>query len=139
MINSRNIEYLHPKIQVLASKLIEVAQQNNIKLIITSTYRDFDSQDDLYAQGRTKPGKIVTNARAGESFHNFKVAFDVAPVVEGKIVWNDGALWDKIGALGESLGLEWGGSWESFKDKPHFQFTGGLTLEDFRLGKKLDA
>lgn len=136
MINSRNIADLHPRVQNLARKFIQECEEHGIKLLVTSTYRDAESQNALYAQGRTVPGKIVTNAKAGQSFHNWRVAFDVVPLVNGKAVWNDDVLWHKIGAIGIECGLEWGGNWK-FKDTPHFQYTGGLKLADFRAGARL--
>lgn len=83
------------------------------------------------------PGKKVTNAKGGQSFHNFRVAFDVVPLVNGKAVWSDSGLWQHIGKLGKDLGLEWAGDWRTFKEMPHFQFTQGLTLKDFQQGKNL--
>jgi peptidoglycan L-alanyl-D-glutamate endopeptidase CwlK len=91
----------------------------------------------LYAQGRTAPGKKVTNAKGGQSFHNWKVAFDFCPIVNGKPNWNDVALYTKCGEIAESVGLEWAGRWKSFKELAHCQYTGGLTLHDFQQGKTL--
>lgn len=139
MINSRDINELYPEVREKAKKLIELCDKEGIDIIITSTYRDFESQNDLYAQGRTKKGKIVTNAKGGESYHNFRVAFDVVPVVNGKAVWNDFRLWRRIGAIGKSLGLEWAGDWKTFKEYPHFQYTKGLSLADFRAGRAKDV
>lgn len=136
MISSRDIKELHPILQNKATKLIELCDKAGIDIILTSTYRDYESQNALYATGRTKPGKIVTKAKGGYSYHNFRVAFDVVPVKNGKAIWNDWKLWDMVGKLGQSIGLEWGGNWE-FKDRPHFQYTQGLKLEDFRAGKNL--
>ena len=111
---------------------------NGINLLVTSTYRDNDSQAALYAQGRTTPGNIVTNAKAGESYHNYRCAVDVVPLVNGKAVWNtsgeDGKLWEKVGEIGEKNGLEWAGRWKSFKEMAHFQYTGGLTLAQLKEG-----
>lgn len=137
MINSRNIADLHPRVQNLARNFIHECEDHGITLLVTSTYRDAESQNALYAQGRTAPGKVVTNAKAGQSFHNWRVAFDVVPIVNGKAVWNDDALWKKIGAIGQECGLEWGGAWKSIHDTPHFQFTGGLKLADFQAGARL--
>ena len=139
MISSRKLDDLLLPAKVRALNLIHACSEAGIDLLITSTYRDFASQDALYAQGRTAPGRIVTNARAGQSFHNFRVAFDVVPLRAGKPVWSttgaDGLVWQKIGALGEAQGLEWAGRWIRFRELPHFQFTGGLTLADFNAGK----
>lgn len=141
MINSRQIEDLLPQVQTLAKTFIERCKEAGIDLLIISTYRDNESQAVLFAQGRTAPGKIVTNARAGQSFHNYRVAFDIVPLVNGKPVWDttneNGVLWKKLGAIGKECGLEWAGEWRTFKEFPHFQYTGGLTLADFQAGKVL--
>lgn len=152
MISSRKVDALILPAQKRALDLIhEVKWQLGIDLLVTCTHRDDEAQAALYALGRTKPGKIVTNAKPGESLHQYRVAFDVVPLRNGKPVWgttgngidndptdddrDDLELWQKIGAIGESLGLEWAGRWKRFKEFPHFQFTGGLTLADFKAGK----
>lgn len=125
MINSRNPADLLPEVQSLLVKLVGQCTAVGLKILITSTYRDNESQNDLYAQGRTKPGKIVTNAKAGQSAHNHRVAFDFVPLdKDGKPDWNDLEKFKKVGAIGESIGLEWGGSWLKLKDYPHFQKKG---------------
>ena len=138
MINSRDINELHPKVQIMCRQFIIACKEAGIDVLITSTYRDYESQDDLYAQGRTKSGKIVTNARAGYSYHNFRVAFDFVPLANGKAIWDNDILFAKAGSIGKSVGLEWGGDFITFKDKPHFQFTNGLSLTNFRNGRKID-
>ncbi len=65
----------------MCKAFIEECDKKGVDVIITSTYRDADSQTALYNQGRTTPGNIVTNAKAGQSFHNWKVAFDFCPIV----------------------------------------------------------
>lgn len=141
MINSRDIQELHPTVANMASKFIGACKTAGIDILITSTYRDAESQNALYAQGRTKPGAKVTNAKAGQSWHNYRLAFDIVPLRNGKPVWgtkgDDLKLWQKIGAIGKSVGLEWAGDWVKFKEFPHFQYTGGLTLKDLQQGKTL--
>ena len=137
MINERDIKWLKPRVQALANAFIAECELRGIDILITSTYRDVDSQDALYAQGRTKPGKIVTNAKGGYSFHNFAVAFDFVPMINGKPAWNDTALFKKCGEIAESVGLEWAGRWKKFPEMAHCQYTGGLTLADFRDGKDI--
>jgi len=137
MVNSRDIAELHPKVKEMAEAMLALCKDNGIDIILTSTYRDIESQNTLYAQGRTSPGKKVTNAKGGQSMHNWRVAFDVVPIVNGKAVWNDDNLWNRVGEIGESVGLEWGGRWSKFIDKPHLQFTQGLTLADFNAGKMI--
>jgi len=143
MINSRSLSELHPRLQQMASIFLGKCQEEGIDLLVTSTYRDHESQAALYAQGRTKPGKRVTNAGPGKSWHNWRCAFDVVPMRLGKPVWGttglDGKLWDRVGQIGESCGLEWAGRWKSFPEFAHFQFTGGLTLADFQAGRTLDV
>lgn len=96
-----------------------------------SGYRSCEQQNALYAQGRTMPGNIVTNAKCGESMHNYGVAFDIAFDSATPYIGD----WEKVGKIGESIGLEWGGRWADFVDKPHFQVTLGYTLKDFQGGK----
>lgn len=135
MINSRKIEDLHPKVAAMCQAFVEKCKAEGIDVLITSTYRDFESQNAIYAQGRTKPGKKVTNAKAGKSWHNWRVAFDFVPIVHGKAQWNDTATFVRCGEIAESCGLEWAGRWKTFKEMAHCQYTGGLTLAQFNAGK----
>lgn len=137
MINSRNITDLHPKVQELCVDFMAKCKQEGIDVLITSTYRDAASQQALYSQGRTVPGKRVTNAQAGESMHNWKCAFDFVPIVNGKAMWNSTDLFTRCGEIAESVGLEWAGRWTRFKEMAHCQYTNGLTLKDFQNGKTL--
>ena len=136
MINSRDLKDLHPKVKLMAEKFISECKLNGIDVLITSTYRDAAMQNSLYAQGRTVRGNKVTNAKAGQSFHNYRVAFDFVPLV-GKPVWDNDELWQKCGMIAEKCGLEWAGRWTKFKEMPHCQFTNGLSLADFQSGKTL--
>jgi len=137
MINSRKVEDLHPKVADLCRKFINACDKEGINVLITSTYRDHESQDALYAQGRTTPGRKVTNARAGSSWHNWRCAFDFVPIVNGKAMWDDHRTFIRCGEIAESVGLEWAGRWKSFSEMAHCQWTGGLTLADLQAGKKL--
>lgn len=89
---------------------------------LTCTYRSPVEQDMLYAIGRTRPGKRVTNARGGQSNHNQKPcrAFDIAFRQAGKIMW-DIRLFKQFAVIAKQNGLLWGGDWQGFKDKPHFE------------------
>ncbi len=117
------------------------AAQPPIDLLITSTYRDNESQAALYAQGRPPPlppvGNIVTNARPGESFHQYRCAFDFVPLVNGKCDWADAATFERVGVIAEGLGMEWAGRWTTFRELAHVQYTGGLTLADLQAGKTI--
>lgn len=137
MINSRDLKDLLPVVAAKCDAFIAECKRQGIDVIITSTLRDNESQDALYAQGRTKPGVIVTNAKGGQSIHNYACAFDFVPIVNGKAQWNDINLFNKCGAIAESVGLEWAGRWKTFKELAHCQYTGGLTLKDLQAGKKV--
>jgi hypothetical protein len=127
---NNRISQLHSSVQPAATMFINLADQGGMRLRITEGFRSFERQDELYAQGRTAPGPIVTNAKGGESYHNFGLAIDVVEMVDGQANWN--ADWPAIGGLGKALGFEWGGDWFGFKDRPHFQMTGGRSLEELR-------
>jgi len=117
----KDINLLHPWVKGRANDLISLCKSHGITIIITQTLRSKAEQDTLYAQGRTKPGQIVTNAPYPQSLHCWGIAFDFAPVVNGQIPWNDTTLFAKVGHLAEYIGLEWGGSWKNFVDNPHCQ------------------
>lgn len=138
--DSKNIERLlgdplmHPKVRELGKKLIDSCQDENIYLRVTQGYRSFREQDELYARGRTAPGKIVTNAKAGKSWHNFGLAFDVVILdsVTGTAIWNtNDSRWGRVSYLGQSIGLKQisitskGKKWI---DIPHFEWHPGVTL-----------
>ena len=100
---------------------------------LTDTYRTDKEQDALYEQGRSRPGPIVTNARGGESFHNYRLAADVA--FRGPDLYPLAWLMN-LGLLAEEYGLQWGiddAPPQERKDKPHLQFP--CTLSQARNGK----
>lgn len=120
-MSSRSLDDLHPLFQPKAREFQDVAKAAGLDVLIYCTYRSRTEQDELYAQGRTIPGKIVTNARAGQSAHNFGLAFDGAPLVHGRIAWDDHEAWTTYGHVAAAVGLEWAGTWPSFKEFPHVQ------------------
>ena len=138
MITSRDLNSLHPVVGKMARQFIIDCGHAGIDVLITSTYRDHESQNALYAQGRTKPGKKVTNAKGGQSFHNYKIALDFVPLTNGKPNWNDLDLFTKCGTIAESCGFEWAGRWKRFKEYAHIQFTNGHTLKHFQNGGTLN-
>jgi peptidoglycan L-alanyl-D-glutamate endopeptidase CwlK len=124
---------LLPQVHSRAVSLIEKLKAQGVEIKITEGLRTYERQQILWDQGRTKPGNIVTNAMPGYSMHNHGVAFDVYPVKDG---WNtSAAVWEIIGRVGESLGLEWGGRWKGLVDKPHFEYALGHSAEDFAFGR----
>ena len=125
---SRKLSDLDDDVHLLAQEFLDAAAAAKIDVLVTCTYRSELEQAELYAKGRTAPGKIVTNAKPGQSLHNTKRngnpaarAFDVVPIVAGKLVWDaKHPHWDKLGQIGESVGLKWGGRWKK-PDRPHFE------------------
>lgn len=108
------VEKLYKKIRPLAYAFL--AEAKSLDAYIFCSFRTFQEQTALYAQGRTKPGEIVTKSKAGYSWHNYGCAFDVAFGGPGK--WNWNGNYNAVGALAKKYGLEWGKDWN---DKPHFQ------------------
>ena len=137
------IATLLPEVQPYARALVTKAGADGITIKVISGLRTYDEQNDLYAQGRTKPGRIVTNARGGFSNHNFGIAFDVG-VFEGGQYLDESPKYKAVGVLGMDLGLEWGGNWKTIQDEPHFQlrpkWAGDLSerdmLAELRLRKE---
>lgn len=118
---------------ILYDKMFYVAKNSPYQIIITQGYRSIEEQNRLYSQGRTTSGKIVTNAKGGQSAHNYGLAFDFAPLINGKIDWDDIDKFKTVAAIGIKAGLRWGGDWIKSKDYPHLEYTNGLTQEQFKL------
>jgi len=135
---SSKLEDLDPDVQEMAQKLIDACAAEGVTIKITHTHRTFQEQWEIYQQGRSKPGKKVTSAPPGYSWHNYRRAFDVAIVsYPGDLTPHDlyDGNWEKIGTLAESLGLDWGGRWKH-PDKPHLEHHGGETLASLRSAFK---
>lgn len=130
------IATLHPKAQEFAREFLKRIQDSGIlgtviiKLI--SGTRNYAEQAALFAQGRTKSGKIVTNAGPGQSNHNFGIAWDIG-LFKGTDFLTDSPLYTKVGQEGKQIkSLEWGGDFKSIVDRPHFQVKNNLTLKQIR-------
>lgn len=96
---------------------------------VDQTMRTFAESDALYQQGRTKPGPIVTQAKAGQSWHNYGLALDFHLQINGKDVWDEkNPNWMVVVNIFKAHGFTWGGDWKSFKDYPHLEYKGGNTL-----------
>lgn len=137
---------LIPCVKAAAEALIDRSYAAGVPIVITQGLRTIAEQDALYAQGRTKPGAVVTNARGGHSNHNFGVAIDFALLTnDGRgVSWDtkidadrDGiADWNEVVALAKAVGFTWGGDWTTFLDLPHLEMTFGLSTADYRAGKR---
>ena len=126
----RDVAQLHPRLQEKFKLLQKKCAQKGITIRATGCLRSAKEQDALYAKGRTAPGSKVTNAsgKDAKSMHQWGVAVDIVIDMDAD---KDGdvdirdlynvKLLNVVGKIGESIGLEWGGSWKSIVDKPHFQ------------------
>ncbi|SDI54755.1 M15 family metallopeptidase [Natribacillus halophilus] len=135
-------EELHPYVKEQKEALIERADDIGITVVITDGYRSSEEQDELYAQGRTTSGEVVTNAEGGESYHNYGLAVDFAIENEdGELIWDieyDGTGsgepdWLEVADIAEELGFDWGGHWN---DYPHLQMDFGLSVEELQEAKR---
>ena len=120
------IAKLHPKVrQPFTEFITECENTFNITLRIVQGLRTINEQNALYAQGRTTKGSIVTNAKGGQSFHNYGLAIDIAELdAKGQINWNYDM--SKLKPIADKYNIIWGGSWKSFKDLPHFEMNFGF-------------
>lgn len=131
----REIKYLHPSVRPKAQKILdelnraEKVRETGIRWVITETYRSTARQLELFAKGRTVKGQIVTNVDGVRklSNHQYGLAFDLAPLItkDGKEVLAYDAAnvnWQYVGHCIRAQGLEWGGDWRSFKDRPHAEW-----------------
>ncbi|WP_430788771.1 M15 family metallopeptidase [Virgibacillus flavescens] len=134
---------LHPLVEEKKDKLLERTSAIGIDVVITDTWRSKEEQNDLYEQGRSSNGNIVTHAKSGESYHNYGLAIDYALRKDnGTIIWNinyDGNNngekdWFEVADIAKDLGFEWGGDWHSFKDYPHLQMDFGLSIRQLQKG-----
>lgn len=134
----RELRELLPIVADAAKAALQECEQSGWPILITCTYRTEAEQEALYAQGRTRPGPKVTNARAGQSLHQYRVALDLYPLVNGKPDFSGRhPNWLKIAAVFKKHGFEWAYEWKRFKEMPHFQMTGGHPLSHFQSGGTL--
>lgn len=114
---------LHPLVAENEKLLASKAVRRGIEIVITHGYRSSEEQDALFNQGRSSAGNIVTNARGGESYHNYGLAIDFAlRTPEGDVVWdmerddngNGKADWMEVVDLAKELDFTWGGDWANF-------------------------
>ncbi len=137
--NEKRLGELVPEAGTLAREHIRLCEESGVRLLVVFAYRPLSEQAALYARGRTSPGSVVTNARPGYSWHNFRRAYDVAVVGDdGTPRWDDLAAYKKAGWIGKGLGLIWGGDFVSVKgDWGHFEYHPGITLAEARAGAGL--
>ncbi|WP_267406661.1 MULTISPECIES: M15 family metallopeptidase [unclassified Chryseobacterium] len=132
-VTLQRIEKLHPYVREEVKQIIkecDKALTGRAKIRITQGLRSFEEQEKLYAIGRITSGKKVTNAKAGQSIHNYGFAVDMCLIIDGKTAsWDTAKDWDNDGIadwyecvkIFAKHGWDWGGNWKTFKDLPHFE------------------
>lgn len=141
--NKPVITGLHPVVAARQAELVSLAGKKGIQVVITQGYRSVEEQDELYKQGRSTAGDIVTNAKGGQSYHNYGLAVDFAiKTSSGDVVWdmkydgnrNGTADWLEVVNIAKSLGFVWGGDWSDFPDYSHLQMDFGYSLKKLQKG-----
>ena len=122
---SDKLKGVDPRLAEFAKRLIKGMASIGHPMLVSEGFRSVERQAELYAQGRTEPGKIVTNAKPGESLHNLGRAVDIA--FDAPNPWAESHPWETAGQVGESIAkamnleVSWGGRWAGFKDAPHWE------------------
>jgi peptidoglycan LD-endopeptidase CwlK len=147
-MDSRKLEDCSVPMQACLAEFEEQMRGQNIAFVRACTYRDTATQDALFAQGRTRPGLVVTWLKGGMSLHNDMLegkpaanAADYYPLLNGKLCGASTdvelALWAKMGQIAANCGLEWGGNWSNGKrDMPHVQLKRTLYLSTINQNYK---
>ena len=144
MRTTRSIENLGSLNKKAAAKFEPFSTQveafllpKGVTVEVISGLRSWAAQAALYASGRTKPGRIVTKAKPGSSWHNYGLAIDLGLFKSGvyldeKKPAEADKLYAEIGKIAAKLGIEWAGNWKPFTETPHFQVTFGMSLAQAR-------
>lgn len=124
-----DLNSLHPYFRDKIVELIRVCKAQGIELAVVESFRTHAKQAEYFGMGRK-----YTRSKGGKSKHQYGLAVDVVPIVNAVPMWDDQALWKKVGAAGERLGLRWGGRWRSPYDPAHFEWSGGVTTYELANG-----
>lgn len=147
-ITIQRIALLHPSIQAEATDIYEEICKTLTGTAFcrfTHTFRSFKEQNDLYAKGRTAPGQKVTNAKGGQSYHNYGLAIDFVIINNGQAVWSRGEDfdgdkipdWMEVVNIFKKYGWKWGGEFKSLKDYPHVEKSFGYTTKQLKALPKI--
>lgn len=124
-----DLNSLHPYFRDKINTLIANCKAKGIELAVVESYRTHAKQSEYYSMGRK-----YTRSAGGKSKHQYGLAVDVVPMINGVAQWDNVKLWLKVGVEGEKLGLRWGGRWKSPYDPAHFEWSGGLTTTQLSVG-----
>ena len=147
-VTKERIDQLHPSVRAEVSAIINDCNKvltGRAQIRITQGLRTFAEQDALYAQGRTKPGAKVTNAKGGQSVHNYGFAVDICLIIDGKTAswdtvkdWDNDRIsdWQEVVSIFKKHNWNWGGDWKTFKDLPHFDKKGFSDWKQLQTKKR---
>lgn len=124
-----DLQALHPYFRDKIVRLIANCKKIGIEVSVVESFRTRSKQAEYFGMG-----KKYTRSAGGKSKHQYGLACDIVPIVNGLAQWDDKKLWKRIGMEGEKLGLRWGGRWRSIYDPAHFEWTGGLTSVHLSAG-----
>lgn len=124
-----DLNSLHPYFRDKINTLIVNCKAKGIELAVVESFRTHAKQSEYYSMG-----KKYTRSAGGKSKHQYGLAVDVVPMINGEPQWDNTKLWVKVGVEGEKLGLRWGGRWKSPYDPAHFEWSGGLTTTQLSTG-----
>ena len=131
-----SLRTLHPKAQELLRITLNAIRNGGINARYISGTRTYAEQNRLFAQGRFgNPGPVVTNARGGQSNHNFGIACDIGIFAANGAYLPESPLYSRAGQIATAANiqhLEWGGNWTTFVDRPHYQYRTGLAISQVR-------
>jgi peptidoglycan L-alanyl-D-glutamate endopeptidase CwlK len=132
--NAEELKKLNPIVAKKLRAILSEAEVQGLDILITDSFRSNAEQTKLYNQGRTTKGKIVTNAKAGQSLHNYGLAIDIVPVGgNGSLNYGDYNTYLAFATIAKRYGFTWGDDWR-FKDTPHFEYTQGHDWQYFKNG-----
>ena len=123
-----DLQALHPFFRDKVLLLMNRCRAQGIDMAGVESFRTHAKQAEYFSMGRK-----YTRFKGGRSRHQYGLAVDVVPIVNGKAEWKNKRLWKKIGITGEKLGLRWGGRWKTPYDPAHFEWTGRVSTR--RLAK----
>ncbi|SDJ23567.1 M15 family metallopeptidase [Salimicrobium halophilum] len=145
--STRNMQGVENRIAEWGQRIISQVYDEGIFAQVTGGYRSHEQQAYLYGQGRPgyqfngtkygRRGKVVTNAKPGQSIHNYGFAIDFCLVTDNgqQAVWKVNEDWRRVASVAKGLGFTWGGNWNSFQDYPHLEWTHGMSWEELKTGK----
>ena len=115
MLNSRDVNKLRPDVMKNCKLFLKRCEAAGLNVLVVGTVRDKEYQELCYEAGTAKTRT--------PSFHAVVLAFDICNIVKGQ-EYSDLSFFEQCGEIGKKIGFEWGGDWQSFPDRPHFQWSG---------------